>query len=104
AEDGIRDFHVTGVQTCALPIFVQALHVQLGEGGTTAFSTDRSTARAALVFHRDGRFVDLGVEISRYGIAFGVHHVDVAVHVAHRSAERRVGKECGTRGARLGYA
>src|SRR5690606_39985400 len=22
AEDGIRDFHVTGVQTCALPIFV----------------------------------------------------------------------------------
>src|SRR5690606_40805011 len=24
AEDGIRDFHVTGVQTCALPIFVGA--------------------------------------------------------------------------------
>src|SRR5690606_40682936 len=23
AEDGIRDFHVTGVQTCALPIFQQ---------------------------------------------------------------------------------
>src|SRR5690606_12716123 len=23
AEDGIRDFHVTGVQTCALPIFLQ---------------------------------------------------------------------------------
>src|SRR5690606_40293047 len=22
AEDGIRDFHVTGVQTCALPIYV----------------------------------------------------------------------------------
>src|SRR5690606_41034194 len=26
AEDGIRDFHVTGVQTCALPIFSQLLH------------------------------------------------------------------------------
>src|SRR6266511_4559194 len=25
AEDGIRDFHVTGVQTCALPIYVPAL-------------------------------------------------------------------------------
>src|SRR5207253_7590203 len=25
AEDGIRDGHVTGVQTCALPIFFQAL-------------------------------------------------------------------------------
>src|SRR5690606_41189448 len=24
AEDGIRDFHVTGVQTCALPISVRA--------------------------------------------------------------------------------
>src|SRR5690606_41176728 len=25
AEDGIRDFHVTGVQTCALPISLQRL-------------------------------------------------------------------------------
>src|SRR5690606_40657031 len=25
AEDGIRDFHVTGVQTCALPIYRQPL-------------------------------------------------------------------------------
>src|SRR5690606_40404410 len=25
AEDGIRDFHVTGVQTCALPIWFQSL-------------------------------------------------------------------------------
>src|SRR5690606_39474378 len=25
AEDGIRDFHVTGVQTCALPIFAGAI-------------------------------------------------------------------------------
>src|SRR5690606_40133960 len=25
AEDGIRDFHVTGVQTCALPIYLHAL-------------------------------------------------------------------------------
>src|SRR5690606_39387749 len=25
AEDGIRDFHVTGVQTCALPIFEKAI-------------------------------------------------------------------------------
>src|SRR5207302_9579921 len=25
AEDGIRDFHVTGVQTCALPIFDESV-------------------------------------------------------------------------------
>src|SRR5690606_39503222 len=30
AEDGIRDFHVTGVQTCALPIWVPAA-LSLGE-------------------------------------------------------------------------
>src|SRR5690606_10860558 len=27
AEDGIRDFHVTGVQTCALPIFIAAVTI-----------------------------------------------------------------------------
>src|SRR5690606_40002841 len=29
AEDGIRDFHVTGVQTCALPITFVALNYML---------------------------------------------------------------------------
>src|SRR5690606_41160710 len=29
AEDGIRDFHVTGVQTCALPIFEKELLSEL---------------------------------------------------------------------------
>src|SRR5690606_13754555 len=28
AEDGIRDFHVTGVQTCALPIFKRLMRNQ----------------------------------------------------------------------------
>src|SRR5690606_40333255 len=28
AEDGIRDFHVTGVQTCALPISQTAVHLR----------------------------------------------------------------------------
>src|SRR5690606_41172996 len=31
AEDGIRDFHVTGVQTCALPIYLRSLvHARVG--------------------------------------------------------------------------
>src|SRR5690606_40072303 len=33
AEDGIRDFHVTGVQTCALPIFSTPLLFHLLEFG-----------------------------------------------------------------------
>src|SRR5690606_39357391 len=31
-EDGIRDFHVTGVQTCALPIFVLEADLDVGVG------------------------------------------------------------------------
>src|SRR5690606_10130255 len=31
AEDGIRDFHVTGVQTCALPILVNGIPLVVGE-------------------------------------------------------------------------
>src|SRR5690606_39907211 len=32
AEDGIRDFHVTGVQTCALPIYRVPYRVWIAEG------------------------------------------------------------------------
>src|SRR5207302_6627815 len=35
AEDGIRDFHVTGVQTCALPISVMGSKVYAGGDFTT---------------------------------------------------------------------
>src|SRR5690606_40381909 len=49
AEDGIRDFHVTGVQTCALPIL-------LGLGPTLAAAT--ATLAGALA----GRF--------RFGLLF----------------------------------
>src|SRR2546422_4378597 len=33
AEDGIRDVAVTGVQTCALPIFGERHRPELGRGG-----------------------------------------------------------------------
>src|SRR5690625_4217421 len=34
AEDGIRDGHVTGVQTCALPIFIAQANARLNDDGT----------------------------------------------------------------------
>src|SRR5690606_40145346 len=42
AEDGIRDFHVTGVQTCALPIY--SIEAQLGglRGGRAKGMLDRA--------------------------------------------------------------
>src|SRR5256885_3723249 len=40
AEDGIRDYKVTGVQTCALPIYPLAIYLHLyrqhGHGGLTS--------------------------------------------------------------------
>src|SRR5690606_40849780 len=38
AEDGIRDFHVTGVQTCALPISI--FKIGLGGYGTHEYVTE----------------------------------------------------------------
>src|SRR5690606_39987770 len=72
AEDGILDFHVTGVQTCALPIFAEELLHGLLHGG--------DARRAA---HEDD-LVDLARGLARVG---------------ERSEERRVGKECRSRWA-----
>src|SRR5690606_30648081 len=44
AEDGIRDFHVTGVQTCALPIVGHYPGTQLpGQPGNFAIAAHRTT-------------------------------------------------------------
>src|SRR5690606_26275074 len=45
AEDGIRDFHVTGVQTCALPIFASARTSTTGSMSSNSVS--RRCASAA---------------------------------------------------------
>src|SRR5690606_14040242 len=53
AEDGIRDFHVTGVQTCALPIFTRFYEFQGGR---------------ILIDGRDIRSFDLQSYRSRLGL------------------------------------
>src|SRR5690606_40958123 len=52
AEDGIRDFHVTGVQTCALPIYIPVLSEESAEGVATA--TRRQWPRLWVVDPLDG--------------------------------------------------
>src|SRR5690606_39536972 len=80
AEDGIRDFHVTGVQTCALPI--------LPCGSNRAFAKQDDVAVPAVVLVRLQR---------RNGdqAAFALQHLEVeqanALAKALRSEERRVG-------------
>src|SRR2546430_7081255 len=80
AEDGIRYLTVTGVQTCALPIFA----VDQEKGGTAA----------QIAF---GKILGPGGQL--FQIIF--HHQRCcwpwAVFCAPRSEERRVGKECRSR-------
>src|SRR5256885_3568240 len=85
AEDGIRDYKVTGVQTCALPISLKA--------GITAgrVSYDPSKAQACLDWVRTqevcGNYNQTGSPCENLFVP----------HVANRSEERRVGKECRSR-------
>src|SRR5690606_40955377 len=88
AEDGIRDFHVTGVQTCALPIF-DARGYGKTRSQNVSFS-NREDIRRLL----DHLGIDSATLIgnSRGGIMaidFALEHPDRV-----RSEERRVGKEC----------
>src|SRR5256885_1386515 len=80
AEDGIRDYKVTGVQTCALPI------------SFIASSSPSSAALTVLVekLAINGESAMRWAGLLRWPISR-------ARHTNRRSEERRVGKECRSR-------
>src|SRR5699024_11254501 len=96
AEDGIRDRNVTGVQTCALPIFpvrlVAGVDDRAGAGGgrgdrlphVVAAAGEDESGRPGGVGARGGAVRGGGV------LRLGAHH--------SRSEERRGGKEGRRRG------
>src|SRR5690606_40991703 len=75
AEDGIRDFHVTGVQTCALPICVPCC--------STAPGCTRRSSTASRAWRSWTCGASAGAGFCARAAADGL-----------RSEERRVGKEC----------
>src|SRR5437762_897590 len=93
AEDGIRDTSVTGVQTCALPIFAEP-------HDTRVFTTNRIAnegGAVTTVYHDlDGgwQFVDYGPKEREDAALVHLGHVVGADPTVVRSEERRVGKEC----------
>src|SRR2546425_3508605 len=86
AEDGIRDKLVTGVQTCALPIFEYGIMAAYAEG----LSVLRS-ANAGKQKH--------GIDAETTPLRDPEHYLyDLNLSdIAERSEERRVGKECRSR-------
>src|SRR5690606_40903532 len=92
AEDGIRDFHVTGVQTCALPIFGR-------EQGLT-FASPREMFDELRLASKGGVADYSGITYERIEENYGVFWpcpsevpAGVPMPGPQRSEERRVGKE-----------
>src|SRR5438046_5715228 len=75
AEDGIRDWSVTGVQTCALPIYHRGERGGLAATGRAGHEHDAARGFGDLLdLFEQAEFLEAG-----------------------RSEERRVGKECRSR-------
>src|SRR5687768_17659534 len=85
AEDGIRDVAVTGVQTCALPICIEARGLDIAD--MKLMDVGIELAEEHYAEHREKPFFDELVEFI------------IAIPVV-RSEERRVGKECRSRWSR----
>src|SRR5690606_40795264 len=89
AEDGIRDFHVTGVQTCALPIFITEFRQIMAAHGL-----DKPIW---LVETNAPPVDDPDWPVPEYTLAVTLEEQAAFMPqamAAARSEERRVGKEC----------
>src|SRR2546426_1474651 len=85
AEDGIRDYKVTGVQTCALPIWTRSPSMK-------AAATSRSSHIMVVCF----KILSSRSSLSRF-TSSGTGGGEGRDEGNSRSEERRVGKECRSR-------
>src|SRR5690606_40517153 len=98
AEDGIRDFHVTGVQTCALSDLSDSgpCVTHIGPGGSGHY---------VKMVHNGIEYGDMQLIAETYDImrnALGMSALEIGdVFERWRSEERRVGKEWRTGRAAL---
>src|SRR5258706_12037958 len=84
AEDGIRDWSVTGVQTCALPILSRPIQ----------FGWQYVERRKSVNFGKT--FCQSSLGLRHFGHRRGDKSLNFSVF-GERSEERRVGKECRSR-------
>src|SRR5690606_39762140 len=92
AEDGIRDFHVTGVQTCALPIFGEQYAAASADLGRAL----DSLARLGTSLRAGSEEIDRlpgSVELATKRLQADRDNLRRTIEALLRSEERRVGKE-----------
>src|SRR5690606_40999163 len=93
----IRDFHVTGVQTCALPILNLALQTQQDLTVDQAYQQFTQVAVQALRFRHELNVNQFGLDVEDLiDLSFGraPRSGKSAAEIGEaRSEERRVGKE-----------
>src|SRR5437016_9652384 len=89
AEDGIRDWSVTGVQTCALPICLRKEIYEPGDSRDVNISIEKFL----------GQPTSLEPFLKKIGIGQKMKHL-INANVTGRSEERRVGKGCRSRWTR----
>src|SRR5256885_4611301 len=87
AEDGIRDYKVTGVQTCALPISSTKTTISSIEDALGASSTSDAVVRC----------VGFTVMLPLIQVVSRAQEFHSVSGRSSRSEERRVGKECRSR-------
>src|SRR5207248_6970511 len=93
AEDGIRDRTVTGVQTCALPIFHGVVSDRPPAGESDVDRGQRAEADDALAIAIETARPVGDVRVERGRALVGILRAH-QVREPARSEERRVGKEC----------
>src|SRR5207244_7708355 len=94
AEDGIRDDLVTGVQTCALPIWMQPILERRYDAEVRACASDTPVEVIVLVsIHGQ----DPAIGGDDHGREDVIARQAVLAVQPPRSEERRVGKECSSR-------
>src|SRR2546430_3669226 len=86
AEDGIRDLTVTGVQTCALPISI-----------ADVFLVEMVSIDFLLAVRCSQKLNEIGEKLVRILLNDFPRIISECLDIAHRSEERRVGKECRSR-------
>src|SRR5439155_4277438 len=96
AEDGIRDGHVTGVQTCALPIF-RGVYTEWNECAQDDSEGEKRNKNMARKNNTTGEQNTIPDPFD--GQPRNYQYRNDNSEVEERSEERRVGKECRSRRA-----